>query len=147
MNVSNKGGKLDSEVIAIGGSGVVNLDEANHRVRVIYKFTKDINQRVSQLMARLEALGGSESDLSRSLEVEIDRELQAWNEKVRKLGGVPKGLWLVDLDAGDGYYCWKYPEAEVTHWHEYKSGFPGRLPLQEKSDLMRKSLPTDHSHS
>jgi hypothetical protein len=38
----------------------------------------------------------------------------------------------VDFDAGDGYFCWKYPEAEALHWHEYKSGFPGRISLKER---------------
>ena len=36
--------------------------------------------------------------------------VEAWAEAVRALGLEVKGLWLVDFDNGEGYYCWKYPE-------------------------------------
>ncbi len=40
-----------------------------------------------------------------------------------------KGVWLVDFDSGGGYYCWKYPETGLNHFHSYDEGFSGRLPL------------------
>ena len=39
-----------------------------------------------------------------------------------------KGLWLVDFDSGAGYYCWKYPESSLGHFHGYDEGFSGRVP-------------------
>ena len=42
---------------------------------------------------------------------------------------VVKGLWLVDWDCGDGYYCWRYPEASIAHFHGYDDGFNGRMPI------------------
>jgi hypothetical protein len=53
----------------------------------------------------------------------------AWAEAVQDLGAEAKGLWLVDFDAGNGYYCWKHPEATVSHYHGYDDGFAGRMKI------------------
>ena len=57
--------------------------------------------------------------------------VSAWVNKMRRLGLVVKGLWLVDFDTGDGYLCWKYPELKLGHYHGYDEGFAGRQPLDE----------------
>ena len=36
---------------------------------------------------------------------------------------------LVDWDAGDGYFCWRYPEPALAHFHGYEEGFAGRVPI------------------
>jgi len=53
-----------------------------------------------------------------------------WAEEVRSLGLEAKGLWLVDFDNGEGYYCWSYPESAITHYHGYDDGFAGRISIQ-----------------
>ena len=83
-------------------------------------------------MTHLDNLSEAETEKAKSLEKEIDEKIQLWNQKVERLGGLPRGLWLVDFDAGDGYYCWKYPETEIAFWHGYKSGFMGRVPLESR---------------
>ncbi|HTY42223.1 MAG TPA: tetratricopeptide repeat protein [Thermoanaerobaculia bacterium] len=55
---------------------------------------------------------------------------EAWARELTSLGLEIKGLWLVDFDSGAGYYCWKYPEAALSHFHAYEEGFAGRVPLQ-----------------
>ena len=52
-----------------------------------------------------------------------------WTRDMEILGVVVKGLWLVDFDSGEGYYCWKYPEPAVSHYHGYDDGFPGRIKI------------------
>jgi hypothetical protein len=39
-------------------------------------------------------------------------------------------VWLVDWDSGAGYYCWRYPEESLGHFHGYQEGFAGRVPIQ-----------------
>jgi hypothetical protein len=63
------------------------------------------------------------------LELAVDEIVQAWARRVGALGCQVKGLWLVDWDSGDGYYCWRYPEATVGHFHSYEEGFSGRVPV------------------
>ena len=55
--------------------------------------------------------------------------MTAWAEAVQDLGAEAKGLWLVDFDAGNGYYCWKHPEPTVSHYHGYDDGFAGRMKI------------------
>jgi len=65
-------------------------------------------------------------------EIEAERQeiVRSWAKEILALGCEIKGLWLVDFDSGAGYYCWKYPEPSLDHFHSYEEGFAGRLPLQ-----------------
>ncbi|HYN19539.1 MAG TPA: DUF2203 family protein, partial [Thermoanaerobaculia bacterium] len=65
-------------------------------------------------------------------ETEEERQgiVRSWANEILALGCEIKGLWLVDFDSGAGYYCWKYPEPSLDHFHGYEEGFSGRLPLQ-----------------
>jgi len=63
------------------------------------------------------------------LEAAFQRIIAAWAEEVSAVGCEVKGLWLIDWDCGDGYYCWRFPEATIAHFHGYEDGFAGRLPL------------------
>lgn len=119
-------------------TGPVTIDEANSLVGVLNRVTEKHNKIVSDLMSRLETMSASAKFETRELEDQVSREIEVWNTKIRKLGGVPKGLWLVDIDAGDGYYCWKYPETEINYWHEYRLGFSGRISLLEKAKRFRE---------
>jgi regulator of sirC expression with transglutaminase-like and TPR domain len=67
--------------------------------------------------------------LSGDLEDERESIVREWMREIRALGVEIKGLWLVDFDSGAGYYCWKYPEPALNHFHGYEEGFSGRLPL------------------
>lgn len=53
----------------------------------------------------------------------------AWAAEIEALGCLVKGLWLVDWDAGDGCYCWQYPEPSLGHFHSHEDGFAGRVPI------------------
>jgi hypothetical protein len=59
----------------------------------------------------------------------LSEVVSRWAEKVRELELEPKGLWLVDFDNGEGYYCWQYPEDGITHFHGYDDGFAGRMKI------------------
>lgn len=63
------------------------------------------------------------------LETACQTIVEAWAREVSSIGCEVKGLWLVDWDSGDGYYCWKYPEETISHFHSYEEGFTGRLPI------------------
>ncbi len=53
-----------------------------------------------------------------------------WAREMEALGLEVKGLWLVDFDNGSGYYCWRWPEADLEHFHGYDEGFAGRIRIQ-----------------
>lgn len=63
------------------------------------------------------------------LQERLEHEVRAWAEGVTALGIEVKGLWLVDFDSGSGYYCWRWPEADLEFYHSYEEGFSGRMRL------------------
>ena len=140
---------MSIDIIELNKTNVMSLQEANHRIRIIIRFTATISAEVNLLMTHLDNMADGDDLKAQELEKQIDDKIQLWNQKVERLGGVPRGLWLVDLDAGDGYYCWKYPEPEIAYWHEYKSGFTGRVPLESRSVEVKNEsrTSTDQPHT
>ncbi|MCB0390208.1 MAG: DUF2203 family protein [Bdellovibrionales bacterium] len=116
----------DDQVVDISRRGVLSFDEACERVLVLKRLTVRYAELVERKMTQLESLSESHLELIHDIENEINILIHEWHGKVRRLGGIPKGLWLVDFDAGFGYYCWKFPEAELSYWHTYNEGFDNR---------------------
>ena len=52
--------------------------------------------------------------------------VQAWSDKIERLGPVVAGLWHVDFFTGDGFLCWRYPEIQIAYFHEMEQGIKGR---------------------
>jgi hypothetical protein len=61
---------------------------------------------------------------------EVEALVSRWAREMEALGLVVKGPWLVDFDTGAGYYCWKWPEEALDHFHGYEDGFAGRVRIQ-----------------
>ena len=123
---------MDKGVFELGATRLMSLEQANDMVRIVSHFTKQMAAEVDRIIHNLEALNPDNVERARELEAQVESIIESWNQKVRKLGGQPKGLWMADFDAGDGFFCWKYPESEINYWHDYKSGFPGRITLRER---------------
>lgn len=113
--------------------GSFSIDSANELARILKQATEKHSQKVSKLIAKLESMSAAEKFETHEIEAKINLEIQIWNTKVRKLGAIPKGLWLADIDSGDGFYCWKFPETEINYWHEYRSGYANRIGLTERA--------------
>jgi hypothetical protein len=86
---------------------------------------------VGGIEAMVNALKSREEMEARKAEMEAACRgvVDEWMSQIRALGCETKGLWLVDWDCGVGYYCWRYPEASLGHFHGYDEGFAGRVPI------------------
>ena len=85
---------------------------------------RQIESIVNQIKSREEM-----EDRREELEQAVDHIVERWSEEIMSLGCEVKGMWLIDWDNGDGYYCWKYPEETISHFHTYADGFEGRVPI------------------
>jgi hypothetical protein len=130
------------QLISISRRGLFNLEEARQILPIVRHITYDLSEKVDALIAQLESTPDDQKELSQSLENDINQTIHLWNEKIKKLGAIPKGLWLVDFEFGRGFYCWKFPEADILFWHTQEAGFSGRRPLEDLSLEKKEKQPT-----
>jgi hypothetical protein len=108
---------------------IFSLAQARELLPQLKLLTADAVSRAEAVSAELQQL--SEADPAHGQLTSALREIvDNWAEAVRAMGLEAKGLWLVDFDNGEGYYCWKYPEQVISHYHSYEDGFAGRIPIQ-----------------
>lgn len=127
------GGTLVENVIEINRKKIFKHDEVNKLLPLIYRLTDEAQQEAKKIVNFIEAHADKKSTSVRDLEDRLGTIVNRWQNKLEKLGCEPKGLWCADFDSGDGYFCWKFPEAEICHWHGYQDGFSGRILIKEKS--------------
>jgi hypothetical protein len=105
-----------------------SLAEAQALLPTVKRITAEAVQEAEQLAKRVREL--ELRDPRRDpLAEQLNGVLQRWAERMDELQLEVKGLWLVDFDNGEGYYCWRYPEASVSHYHGYSDGFAGRMKI------------------
>jgi hypothetical protein len=96
----------------------------------------DVRARTARAVAEVDRLSAERERLATAdperehLEARIRAAIERWAREMDALGLEVKGLWLVDFDSGGGYYCWRWPEPALAHFHTYDEGFDGRTPIQ-----------------
>ena len=123
----------DRVMITINRSGVFSLEEAQRILPVVRRITNEFSAKVELLIARLETLQLNQTETICLLEAQVNELIQTWNDKIRKLGADPRGLWVVDFKCKDGYYCWKHPESDIDYWHDGSDGYAGRKHLRTRN--------------
>lgn len=116
-------------VIEINRKKYFTLGEARKLLPIIYRLTEESSREVRGHVNRIEAYSDKSHPSVTAIEEQINGIIDRWQVKMEKLGAEPKGLWMADFDSGEGYFCWKYPETEVNHFHGYQDGFSGRKTL------------------
>jgi hypothetical protein len=110
-------------------SKIFTLREARDLLPTVQQLTAEAVQHAATLAGRMQAV--AENDPVRDhLGASLNEVVSGWAQQLRDLGVEVKGLWLVDFDNGDGYYCWAYPETSLSHYHGYEEGFAGRMTIQ-----------------
>jgi hypothetical protein len=108
---------------------VFTYEEAMKTFPRVRRLTESAVRRVEALYNQIRSLEEGD-DRRDQLDVAFREIVSGWADRVREIGCEVKGLWLVDWDCGAGYYCWKYPEPGLSHFHGYDEGFAGRVPIQ-----------------
>ena len=117
------------------------LIEAQNILQLVYRLTEDSSKQAKYLMGCLEALPDKKSSRAQEVQEEINVIITRWQNKIERLGAKPKGLWLVDFDNGHGYFCWKFPETQISFHHGYQDGFTGRKIISDKELEQYESSP------
>ena len=107
---------------------VFSYEEALDTFPQVRDLTRAAVRQIESIVNRVQSLEEME-DRKAEIEQAYDRVVHAWASEIQQLGCEVKGLWLVDWDCGDGYYCWKYPEEILCHFHGYEEGFAGRVAI------------------
>jgi hypothetical protein len=104
------------------------LAEAQQLLGAVRETTERAVEEAERLSHDLEQLQGTDPTRAAHLSA-LEDVVADWTRCVQEMGVVVKGLWLVDFDNGDGYYCWKYPESGILHYHGHDEGFSGRMKI------------------
>ena len=94
---------------------IFTYEEATALLPVVQQLTTEAAERVEAMESEDPA--------------DYERVINDWAAAIMAHGIEVKGLWLIDFDSGAGYYCWKYPEPALEHFHGYDEGFGGRVKL------------------
>ncbi|MEO8196089.1 MAG: DUF2203 family protein [Thermoanaerobaculia bacterium] len=105
-----------------------SYEEALAIFPVVRDLTSDAVLQVATITRELESTAAG-STPREELETALQAIVEQWTREVEALGLAVKGLWLVDWDCGDGYYCWRHPEPSLAHFHGYDEGFAHRVPI------------------
>ena len=97
------------------------------RMREVLPTLQRVTSRASRAVERrLDRLdeSGEVSELAA-----IDAEVQRWFDDVRRLGGVPRGLWLVEFPARAGWFGWRVGDTDLALFRMYGTSPEDRAPL------------------
>ncbi len=133
-----------AKVIELKPRKVFSYTDICELMPIVHRITKQYSEKVSALIQKLDVVANNEPKKMET-ELEINNLIQEWQTKVEKLGALSKGLWIADFDSGDGYFCWKFPETQITHWHGYRDGFSGRRPVKDYLEKNIKQDPLDEN--
>ncbi len=132
--------RIDNNVVQIGFSDsprCFTLSEARETLKMVKPITAEAHRELEEVKSRLHHLLPSDPRIA-AVEKEYEAIVRKWIAKMSRLGLVVRGLWLLDFDSGDGYFCWKYPELSITHFHSYSGGFVERRPI---ADVIEETHP------
>lgn len=112
----------------LNGNRIFSYDEALGLFPLVREVTDAAVRQIEGLLNPIQSRDEMENRRD-EMEATYRRIVDAWTQEIESLGCIAKGPWLVDFDSGGGFYCWKYPELALAHFHSYEEGFAGRVPV------------------
>lgn len=116
------------EVIPIHSRRTFSQQEAESLLPIVRRITERVAIRVSEMKEQLRFVPHDEPMHKRLLS-DIELEVRRWAIKVSKLGCEPRGIWLVDFDAGNGWFSWRLGDERLAFFHSHEYPMSNADPL------------------
>ena len=84
-------------------------EEALELVPLLMHISAKTKRELNVLNSQL-AFFKTNSDKAQGIQEKINVSLQAWSDKIRRLGAIPISLCKVRIPGEEGHYLWEYPE-------------------------------------
>ena len=84
-------------------------EEALELVPLLQHISSKTKRELNVLNSQL-SFFKTNSDKAQSIQEKINNSLQAWSDKIRRLGAIPVSLCKVRIPGEEGHYLWEYPE-------------------------------------
>lgn len=104
------------DVIPIHSRRIFSEEEARALLPTIRRITERFAHEVQDIKEHLRFVP-EEEPLSKRLQMELDLAIRRWSVKVSRLGCEPRGVWLVDFDAGNGWFSWRLGDEALSFFH------------------------------
>ena len=111
------------DVIPIHSRRTFSKEEAEGLLPIVRRITEDVSGEVSELQEQIRYVPHTEP-LYKRLYSQIELAVHRWAIKVSKLGCEPRGVWLVDFDAGDGWFTWRLGDDGLAFFHSHDAHRP-----------------------
>jgi hypothetical protein len=121
------------EVIPIHSRRTFTKDEAQALLPVVRRITEAVADEVNHIQEQLRFVPHDEP-LYERLYSKIELAIRRWAIKISKLGCEPRGIWLVDFDAGDGWFTWRLGDDELAFFHSHE-GRATNLAIQPGEEI------------
>lgn len=108
------------QVIHIHSQRTFTEDEAIQLLPIIKRITERAAHRVEGLKEQLEWIPESEPTFLR-LKGKLEFEIKRWIRRISQLGCEPRGIWLVDFNAGEGWYSWRYGDDSLNFFNSRRT--------------------------
>ena len=108
--------------------------EASFVTPLLRSITSRYASRVDPLLSQLDMMTEKQSEEATQKETEANRLIREWHQKVKKLGGEPRGLWVVDLQGNEGKYRWRNANPEGLFWIKEGAKTGTKISLVEGPD-------------
>lgn len=106
------------DVIPIHSRRTFTQDEAEELLPILRRITEVADARTRELHEQLRWVP-REEPLAERLQADLDLVVRRWAVKVSRLGCEPRGVWLIDFDAGDGWFSWRYGDEQLSFFHPH----------------------------
>ena len=102
-------------IYPLGSNQKFDENDANQLVTVLLNITYKSKKDITALNAQKE-LYKFDQNKNEQTEIKLNTAITRWSEKIRRLGGIPVGLYEVKIPSDTGYFQWIYPQDTIIFY-------------------------------